>query len=151
MASNLLTIIADVADWAPDEATAAELEALAQRLFAGRCAELRVEDFGEVAFIDQGGLFEDITCPACGSGIGIPWWQDRMDESFEAAFTDLGVTVPCCGAATSLNKLEYRLPAGFARFAISVRDLDHPWAGEEEVAALSRVAGQPLRQVLARY
>lgn len=151
MASNILSILADVPELAPSEAVAVELETVARKLFEQRCAEISVVDSGMVEFIDQGGLFGELNCPNCGSEIDIPWWQDRMDESYANSFSDLGIRVPCCGFATSLNELEYRLPAGFARFAIQVRDFENPWADEEEMAALTRVAGRPLRQILARY
>lgn len=53
--------------------------------------------------------------------------------------------------ASSLNDLDYRLPAGFTRFVVEVtgpeRDVLEPFELETVAAAL----GRPVRQVFAQY
>ncbi|WP_152617466.1 hypothetical protein [Phaeacidiphilus oryzae] len=151
MSSNYLRIIPDIPDWVPDESTAEQLALIAGELFAKRSSEVTAGDRGEVGFVDQGAWFESVSCPGCGAPIDDSWWQDRMDAAAETGFTDLSVRTECCGVATTLNDLVYRLPAGFARYVIEVRELDKTYADEEEMATLQRAAGRPLRQIAARY
>lgn len=79
---------------------------------------VRVED--DVTFVDAGGNFETVSCQACGAELDQEWWADVMDRAAAGSFVDLAVTVPCCGAATSLNDLRYEMPQGFARLIIEV-------------------------------
>lgn len=110
-----------------------------------------IETLEEVTFVDQGGNFESVRCPACGAPLDIEWWQERMGEAAETAFSNLGVVTPCCRRAGSLNDLTYELPAGFARFIIEVtrpgRDVLEP----SELEAIATALGRSVRQVLARY
>jgi DNA-directed RNA polymerase subunit N (RpoN/RPB10) len=110
-----------------------------------------IETLEEVIFVDQGGNFESVMCPACGAPFDIEWWQKRMGEAAETAFSNLGVVTPCCRRASSLNDLTYKLPAGFARFIIEVtrpaRDVLEP----SELEAIATALGRSVRQVLACY
>lgn len=151
MSFSYLRIIAGDPDWSPDAETAARLEATARELFAWRSREVSAGDRGEIVFVDQGEWFEEVRCPNCGSVIGTDWWQSRMSEAHATGFTDLSVKTPCCGFDTSLNDLDYRLPAGFARFVIEILDLEYTYAQEEEMAQLSAIAGRSLRQIAAHY
>ena len=87
----------------------------------------------EVQFIDQGENFERVSCPKCGTEIPTDWWQQAMDKSYESRFRHLEVTTPCCAYATSLNNLDYRWPAGFARLLFegkrSATERNHPRPG----------------------
>jgi hypothetical protein len=114
----------------------------------GKTARANVTD--EVQFVDQGGNFDGLKCPACGSDLDMEWWQERMAAAREGSFADLGVTVPCCGAETSLHDLDYDTPAGFARFVLEVDDAE---AVEDKVdlEALERVVGCLMRRIVARY
>src|SRR5262245_9441285 len=86
-----------------------------------------------VRFVDQGSNFESVACPKCGTKLDIDWWNMAMTRACgvdadvevwdnglfsedEPMFTNLTVTVPCCGSTLSLNDLHYDWPAGFARF-----------------------------------
>lgn len=151
MSSNYLRIIPDVPDWVPDESTAQRLATAARELFAGRSSEVSSGDRGEIEFVDQGAWFESVSCPNCGAVIDESWWQDRMGTAAETGFTDLSVRTECCDFLTSLNDLVYRLPAGFARFVIEVRELDKTYADDAAMATLELTAGHPLRQIAARY
>ncbi len=83
-----------------------------------------------VEFVDPGNNLEQVLCPACGADLlDGKRWQQLMDRSYKTHFSDLMIMTPCCGSVTSLNDLQYNLPAGFARFILNarnpnVRDLD---------------------------
>jgi hypothetical protein len=151
MGFSCLRIIPDDPAWTPEPPIAERLAAAARDMLAWRSEQVSVGDRGEVVFVDPGELFEQIRCPNSGSVIDIGWWKSRMSEAYANGFTDLRVKTPCCGLETSLNDLDYRPAAGFARFIIEVRDLEYEYAQEEEMAELSAMAGRPLRQVSAHY
>jgi hypothetical protein len=151
MGSSYLSIIPDDPAWTPEPAVAERLTAVACEMFAPRSEEVSVGDRGEIVFVDTGELFETIRCPHCGSVIDIGWWQSRMSQAHANGFTDLSIKPPCCDFGTSLNDLDHRPPAGFARFIIEVLNLDYEYAQEKEMAELSAVAGRPLRQIAAHY
>ncbi|HKP54784.1 MAG TPA: hypothetical protein VJ183_19285 [Chloroflexia bacterium] len=73
-----------------------------------------------VEFIDQGGNFERIVCPCCSSELTIKWWHEVMDKAYEKRFADLRIITPCCHTESSLNDLQYEMPAGFARFVLEL-------------------------------
>jgi hypothetical protein len=151
MGFNCLRIISDDPAWTPEPPIAERFAAAAREMFAWRSEQVSVGDRGEVVFVDPGELFEEVRCPNCGSAIDIGWWKSRMREAHANGFTDLRVKTPCCGSETSLNDLDYRPAAGFARFIIEVRNLEYEYAQEEEMAELSAIAGRPLRQIAAHY
>ena len=94
---------------------------------------------------------EDAFCPRCGGAIGMDWFWELLHA--EVAVGDLGVTVPCCGAALSLSALRFEAPIGFARFEVSVRNWSRgAWElSGEELAAAGAVLGHPVTQVHAHY
>ncbi|MGW1028855.1 hypothetical protein ACWD4J_35125 [Streptomyces sp. NPDC002577] len=135
MSSDYLRVIPTEPSWVPDEAHAsAALAVVRAAVPAGWDYSVRTHD--EVVFVDQGGNFESVSCPYCSSALD-DWWQERMGEAAETSFSQLTVTTPCCGREVSLNDLDYRMPAGFARFEIEVegpeRDLLEP--SEEKAVA----------------
>jgi len=73
-----------------------------------------------VTFVDAGANFETVSCPQCANELEQDWWGDAMDRAAESTFADLAVTLPCCGASSSLNDLRYEMPQGFARFVIDI-------------------------------
>jgi hypothetical protein len=113
--------------------------------------EAEVNRYEQIQFIDQGENFEGIRCPFCGETLAIPWWQEAMDRGWDSAaggFTDLTCTVPCCGRTTSLNSLQYEMPAGFARFELS---LENAYLESADLAPLEEILGCTLRVVYAMY
>ena len=114
----------------------------------GKQARARVTEGAE--FVDQGENFDGLKCPACSADLDMEWWQERMTAAGEGSFGDLGVTVPCCGAETSLHDLDYDMPAGFARFVLEVDDAEGV-EDKVDVEALERVVGCVLRRIVARY
>lgn len=152
MSLHVLRLIPTDPAWTPSQAGAEEAARILVELFPASPVASTVYD--ETIFIDQGGNFEEVRCPRCRAVIAGEWWGDRMDEAAATSFTDLAVVTPCCHLATSLNDLDYRMPAGFARFELSVSDWNNGGstglAGEELQSVVAAV-GHDLRQVLARY
>ena len=72
------------------------------------------------AFIDCGSNLEKIECPLCGSLLDFDWWGEAMSAAAENEFSDLSVSLPCCGGKSSLNDLRYDFPCGFACAEISI-------------------------------
>jgi hypothetical protein len=103
-----------------------------------------------IVFIDPGGNFEDVRCPLCESCLGTDWWQEAMGASARMASPTLAVVVPCCRSRTSLNELDYRWPAGFARFVLEAREPASGFLDAGAVVQLEAVLGRPVRQILTR-
>jgi hypothetical protein len=115
-----------------------------------KAQEIRTRITNDVEFVDQGANFERILCPACGAILDGGWWQQAMKNASQTRFTDLSVTVPCCGAISSLNDLCYEWPAGFARFAL---EIDSPNADldEGQIRLLEQALGCDLVKIWAHY
>ena len=126
------------------------LEALSRLLL--EAAEIQILVYDTVQFIDQGENWESLSCPLCGSRLATGWWQDAMDEAYKTQFENLSITLPCCTRRTSLNNLDYQLPAGFARFVLSARN---PNLGrnltDSELEPIERVLNCRIRQIYSTY
>lgn len=151
MSDNFLRLIPTDPYWVPD----AEVAEKARRLYATLvpdASEVTIDIRDEVAFVDQGSNFESVECPSCGAALETDWWQGAMDRAFDAQFSDLSVSPPCCGKHTSLNDLRYVMPAGFARFTLEAMnpnrgtDLDR-----HQLKELENLLGCKLRQIWAHY
>jgi hypothetical protein len=150
MSDVLLSLIPEDPGYVPiAEAQQHALNAL--RALLPRSSDVEAKVFDQVTFIDQGGNFERVQCPACDADVTTQWpaW---MDKAFAAQFSELALTMPCCGLATDLNALRYDWPAGFARFALRARNPGiGGWLSAGDLSILENVAGCRLRQVYARY
>jgi hypothetical protein len=149
MSENVLKLIPIWPHYVPNAAavrTASNL--LAQFFPEAEETASRLTD--KVRFVDQGENWERVLCPVCGSKLDENWWQEAVDTAYITGFTDLYVDVPCCGARLSLNDLEYVWPAGFARFALEIRN---PLAdlNKEQLLALEQILGCGIRKVWAHY
>lgn len=113
--------------------------------------DLTAECSDEIKFVDQGGNFQAIRCPHCSQELTLEWWHDRMDRAFERAFTDLSIVTPCCTELSSLNDLEYDLPAGFARFVLEAESPGCGWLSSVELSQIATDLGHPVRPIWARY
>lgn len=106
----------------------------------------------EICFIDAGMKFETVSCPLCGCELDPVWWSDAMDAAQQNAFENLEVTLPCCDSASTLNNLTYRMPSGFARFALQARE---PKLGRyltvDKLQALESILGTPLKQIWSQH
>jgi hypothetical protein len=136
--------------WQPDEAAARRAAETLAALVPDADPPV-VKLYEEVTFIDQGGNFARVLCPACGAELPPPWWSQRMDDAFATRFARLTVETPCCGVRVSLNDLTYDWPAGFARAELSVLGPPAGGLSEPQLARVGRELGHPLRQVIARY
>lgn len=141
--------------WQPESAAAEAAVKYVSCLFdgPGDSADEVVAEFHDgVTYIDSGVNTSSFTCSACSTVTGVDWVIDVIDERSDD-LRDLNVHLPCCGAAASLNNLDYDWPIGFARFEIGVLngtraryELD-----EWELREVGRLLGHPVRQVLAHY
>jgi len=150
MSDFFLSLIPEDPTYVPSaEAQAQAVAALRARLPPPSQVEARV--FDEVTFIDPGSNFEKVLCPACDEDI-TEHWAGWMDAAFEAEFSNLSLTMPCCERVTNLNALRYIWPAGFARFSLCAMN---PNIGgvlaAKDVSALEDGLGCKLRQVYAHY
>jgi hypothetical protein len=153
MSDNVLSVIPADLDWQPTseaaDAAMAVLQRLAPQLDGFVTTEYRTTWHEQVAAVDCGGNLERIECPACQNAIDVDWWADLLEERFETGFTNLTVTVPCCGAEVSLNDLRYDWPCGFARFELEAWNPNRDWLTADELAQLAAALGCDVRQVLA--
>lgn len=141
--------------WQPTSLAAAAVAAYVIELFAGPNAsvdEVAYEYFDSVAFIDSGVNTSDVTCPACRSRIDFGLVMDVVDER-QDDLANLDVEVPCCGALSSLNQLEYDWTMGFARFEVTAMNANRGGyeLTENELGHVAALLGHPVRQILAHY
>ncbi len=104
----------------------------------------------DVRFVDCGANFETVRCPRCGADLG-EWWSVAMEMGHEQQFRDLRVTVPCCGTRTSLNKLAYSWPAGFARYTLEALNPGLGSLPDTLVRRLEDILGAAVRVIWAHY
>lgn len=150
MSAHYLRVIPADPRWVP-EAEAAESARLLLARLAPRAREVTAEAGEKVEFVDPGGNFDRVLCPACGSDLE-PWWQGAMDAAYdrEAGFGLLDVVTPCCGCDTNLNDLNYTWACGFARFMLEAKDYGRYPLDEQELAQLAAALGGRVRAIYAR-
>ncbi|WP_406330003.1 hypothetical protein [Streptomyces sp. NBC_00203] len=156
MSDDILSVIPTDPRWQPDQAAAeravAVVEGLVTETLNGIEDDLEVTWHERVAVVDCGQNLERIGCPECGPSLDTEWWRDLV-EAHDDGFATLVVDVPCCGAGTSLDALDYDWPCGFARFEIAIWNPGRGRFADEELAALAGALagalGHPVRQVWA--
>lgn len=153
MSDTVYSVIPADPHWQPGRDAGDRAAALVLRLVpeddGGFDTEIEVDWYDTVTAVDCGQNLTRIGCPSCGAPIGHEWYGDLLDAHDDDGFVTLAVTVPCCGAATSLDALEYERPCGFARFEIAVWNPDREPFDEGELSAIGEVLGHPVRQILA--
>jgi hypothetical protein len=153
MSDDVLSIIPTDPWWQPDqdagERAAALVEELAPGLPGGVEVEIDTTWHDVLTVVDCGANLERIRCPQCRASIDTEGWADLLDDHSQDGFATLVVEVPCCGAATSLDVLNYDWPCGFARFEIAVWNPERDWFGDEELAAIAAALGHPVKQIRA--
>lgn len=149
MSENVLKLIPASPEHVPKDVVLQRARDLLVAFFPG-ANEIRLIVTEEVRFVDQGQNWERVLCPICGTELDSEWWQQAMDAAYQRGFTDLLVNLPCCGAVSSLNDLQYEWPAGFARFVLEARspggDID-----DKQLKILEKALGCKLRKIWARY
>ena len=162
MSDNFLYVVPSDPWWRPGpDAGRAAGELVASLALVGDAdGSCEVEWSDGVEFVDCGENLERIGCAACGRELAAGWFRDGLEERYVdgAGFTSLDVVVPCCGAETTFNDLDYHWPMAFARFAIAVQNGSGLYRsggdgrlGPEATAAVEEILGHSLRQVRARY
>ncbi len=150
MSATYLRLIPTSPSFAPNE----EAQIDARTLMAASLPHARsvtAEVTAGIQFVDQGGNFDQVLCPACGAILTSEWWGSVMDAAWGGeGFRDLNVTLPCCGACSTLNDLHYVLPAGFARFVLEARDPEDALS-DGTLRELEGILGCKLRKIWARY
>ena len=162
MSELCIRVVPTDPEWQPTAGAAAGTTEYAAGLFAGPGDHVEAVEpvfYERVTLIDGGEYMQDVFCPRCGAAIGLNWFWDLLTARNGGrtvggpAVCDLGVTVPCCGAALTLPEPRFEAPVGFARFEVSARNWSRDvWElGGEELAAAGAVLGHPVTQVLAHY
>lgn len=153
MSDDVLSVIPTDPQWQPGEAAAERAaglaEALAPGVPGGVDVDIDVTWHDTLTPVDCGGNLERIGCPHCGGSIDTEWWADLLESHAADGFATLAVTVPCCGAATSLDVLDYHWPCGFARFEIAIWNPERTWFDDEDLAAIGKALGHPVKQIRA--
>ena len=154
MSVYVLSVISADPDWVPSPENADRGLETFRRLVPG-ADEVKAEFFDGLQFVDHGENFERVSCPRCGNMLDVTWWQRQMDAAWSfpgSRFERLEVATPCCAAITSLNDLEYRWPAGFAKFALRARNPNPGgFLPDHELGLIAAALGCTARQVYAHY
>lgn len=134
----------------------AELEQVIANEVAGSIIEVLQESIkadeiefhasGKPFFVDCGSNLEEIKCPLCGAVLDFGWWGGAMEEAGENEYEDLSITLPCCGQNSTLHKLEYHFPCGFARAEFVIRNPEKE-PSDGAVKQIEELAGLPVRVI----
>lgn len=118
--------------------------------FVPHAETIETSSSATIQFVDPGGNFERVRCPACATDI-TDWWTTAMDAAWQSNFADLSISVPCCAITTTLNDLQYEWPAGFARFTLAARNPNREHGlSVEALDERQEILGCRLRQVFVR-
>jgi hypothetical protein len=147
--ADLLRLIPTDPHWTPEPDRIERARAVLGGFFPTRVVE--AQSYPAMVFIDQGENFEEVRCPGCRTALDVDWWGERMNRAAAHGFADLTVRCPACAVDTTLNDLDYRMPAGFARFELTVREPSRAGLALTELSELGQALGHPVRAVLTRY
>jgi hypothetical protein len=150
VSDDVLSVIPADPRWQPDQAAADRTAAVVAGLVP-RDEDVDIDVTWHETFtvVDCGQNLERIGCPQCGASIDTEWWADLLEAHCESGFATLAVEVPCCGAQSSLDALDYEWPCGFARFEIAIWNPERAWLTDEELTAVADALGHPVRQIRA--
>jgi hypothetical protein len=143
----LLRYIPEEPTHVPEAARAEAARVMLQEALGGRALATVTE--GQ-AFVDPGPGLVAIRCPACSDHLGWQVWKEHMRRAGEGGFAHLELTMPCCGAETSLHDLDYDAPAGFARFVLEVQQPEREAEEAVDLDALERTLGCMVRRIEVR-
>jgi hypothetical protein len=152
MSDNFLRIIPVDVDCVPDAESVRLSTSLPESLLP-KSDRIAFKKWTGVQFVDQGRLFERVSCPKCEGELDLDWWGDRMSSKWNEnskQFESLDVETPCCLFKTSLNDLKYDRPAAFARCPLEVTNPNRDLT-DEESRRIEGTMGCPVRKILARY
>ncbi len=147
MSDTILIFIPTDPDYIPEPSAQQEARDVL-RSFVPDAQEVRAQTTEEVELVFTGTNLERILCPECGAQLD-EWWIKAVDAAYtHTRFTNLLVTLPCCGATRSLNDLRYEWPTGFTRFRLEARN-PNKRNGDAVLPALEQILGCQLRQIWA--
>lgn len=114
--------------------------------------EIKVEQHDTIQFIDCGENFERVICGHCYDTIDIELWQEWMTKSYETGFKDRNIKMQCCVDTSTLDKLIYEQPQGFAKLIIEIYDMTDDEMSKQTFANLQDFKiGAPIWIVKAKY
>lgn len=148
MSSTVLKIIPTNPSYVPNKLQQDNAKDFLTKLYKKEQIEFIITD--TIEFVDQGENFESVSCNLCGQNIEIEDWQNAMDKAYEQQFTDLEFITPCCHKKTSLNNLTYQSAAGFAKFVMTISDVQKE-IEEKKLKELQQILGMTLRIIWAHY
>ncbi|MDP4254041.1 MAG: hypothetical protein Q8938_08560 [Bacteroidota bacterium] len=148
VSSTMLKIIPTVPSYIPGKSQQDSAKEFLINLYGKARIELASTD--SIEFIDQGENFDSVSCNLCGRAIKMEDWQNAMDNAAQRQFADLSFVTPCCHKKTSLNDLTYHSAAGFAKFVITISDLQDDLS-DKVIRDLQDILGTPLRKIWAHY
>jgi hypothetical protein len=148
MSDSILYLIPELPPLVPEK-DAQQRAVSALRALLPRAGRVEAVTHDKIEFINPMENFEAAFCPHCGLNI-TENWRDWMDKAYQHShFEDLRLVMPCCSRQSDLNSLRYEWPAGFARFELTAHNPDCGWLTASDQAAIEKVLGCKLRQVLA--
>jgi hypothetical protein len=147
MSDDILKIIPQDPNFVPDRAAISAAERFLRQ--SGFILDAHVLS-NDIEFVDCGGNLESISCPFCGHQLESEWWREAMDHSYESRFKNRTLLLPCCNQESTLDKLTYHWPMGFARFVIRLRNPVEAWT-QENIAQLETLLKTPLKEIWAHY
>jgi hypothetical protein len=143
---NFLRLIPTEPDWVPANCEASATIAVL-RSFAPNSRAITTKTQDAVVFVDAGGNFESVLCPACDRRLEIGWWQEQMSAAFDTDFRNLEATTPCCDFRTTLNDLKYVWPQGFSRWMVEVESPRRGRLTAHEVCVVEQALGHAVRVI----
>ena len=148
MSSTILKIIPTIPSFVPDNIKKDNARSFLNKLYTNEQVEFITTD--TIEFVDQGENFETVSCNLCGHNIEIEDWQNLMDSKYKNQFANLTFITACCNKTTSLNNLNYKWPAGFAKFVVSISDAQSELT-ERDLIELQDILGTTARIIWAHY
>ncbi|MFV2198743.1 hypothetical protein [Nocardiopsis sp. LOL_012] len=150
MSDDVLSALQTDPYWQPGRA-AADCVAENTAALAPAASGIDVAWYDGPVLVDCGPDLDSIGCSHCGAMVDIGLWVEWLDRAHSGdGFASLAITVPCCGASTSLDALDYDWPCGFARFRIILCNPERDGFDQEESTIPTRELGHPVHQVRTR-
>ena len=116
MSDNWLRIVPTDPTHTPSKESVEEALSLLWKILP-QSDEIEATSIEHPQFIDAGSNWSGVNCPECGTSLD-DWWSEEMDCAYGKRFSDLSCHLPCCGAKSNLNKLDYPWQVAFASFVL---------------------------------
>ena len=150
MSDTFLRLIPVLPDFVPSR-EAAEAATAKLKEFAPDASQIEAQWPTEIQFVDQGGNFERLLCPHCGSDV-TDHFSDWMEAAYQSKFEKREVSLPCCRKGSDLNDLVWQWPAGFAKFILEAMNPElQSWLPEANQREIETILGCGVRQIYAHY